>query len=52
MTDQQKIEQGTPEWFHMVGRTLVEAASRASLPHNMNLSFVEPTLTGARSVTG
>lgn len=41
MTDTLQITQGTPEWFHMIGGILVDAARNANLPSDMNLVFVE-----------
>jgi len=41
MPDERKLTQGTPGWFHMIGETLVDAATNANLPDDMNLSFVE-----------
>lgn len=41
MTTSVKIAQGTPEWLHMVGVTLTDAANEAGLPNNQNLVFLE-----------
>lgn len=41
MTKLAKIAQGTPEWLHMVGVTLTDAANEAGLPNNQNLVFLE-----------
>ncbi|CAN5346590.1 hypothetical protein BH11PSE5_BH11PSE5_22220 [soil metagenome] len=41
MTDTLQITQGTPEWFHMIGGILVDAARNANLPSDINLVFVE-----------
>ncbi len=40
MTDTTLV-QGTAAWFEMVGRLLVDAASRAALPADLNVSLVE-----------
>lgn len=49
MIDESKITQGTPEWLHMIGGILVEAARTADLPDDMNLSFVE-RYTGGKEI--
>lgn len=37
----EKRKQGTPEWFDMVGRVMSEAARKADLPADSNVSLVE-----------
>ncbi len=41
MTDGCRIKQGTAAWFQLVGTLMSEAASRAGLASDFNLSFVE-----------
>ena len=36
-----KVAQGTPAWFEMVGQVMREAAERAALPPDQNVSLVE-----------
>ena len=44
--------QGTVEWFEMVGKLLVCAASRACLPVDLNLSLVERYTDGVGLADG
>jgi hypothetical protein len=41
MTTDRKFRQGTPEWFHMVGRLMCDFALQAGLPAAFNVSLVE-----------
>jgi len=41
MTTDMKVQQGTAEWFEMVGTLMSEAASQAELSPELNLSLVE-----------
>lgn len=41
MTDHERLRQGTTAWFEMVGTMMVEAARRANLPGDLNVSLVE-----------
>lgn len=41
MTHETKFVQGTPDWFHMIGKILTDAAANAGLPPKTNVSFVE-----------
>ncbi len=36
-----KVAQGTPSWFEMVGQVMSEAAERAGLPPDQNVTLVE-----------
>ncbi|WP_220444976.1 hypothetical protein [Paraburkholderia sp. DHOC27] len=36
-----RLQQGTVEWFEMVGVLMCEAASQSGLPSELNLSLVE-----------
>ncbi|PWC37679.1 hypothetical protein [Azospirillum sp. TSO35-2] len=41
MTTHAKLRQGTTAWFEMVGTMMTEAAARANLPADLNVSLVE-----------
>ena len=41
MTGETKFVQGTPDWFHMIGKILTDAAASAGLAPETNASFVE-----------
>lgn len=47
MTDHERLCQGTTAWFEMVGSMMVEAARRANLPGDLNVSLVERYTDGA-----
>ncbi|MFT3691473.1 hypothetical protein [Paenirhodobacter sp.] len=52
MADKVKIAQGTPAWFEMVGSMMSEAAARAHLPEDLNVSLVERYIDGAEIFPG
>jgi hypothetical protein len=52
MTTDAKLRQGTTAWFEMVGRLMIEAASRSRLPPELNLSLVERYTDGVELSEG
>lgn len=40
-TTREKVRQGTPAWFEMVGTLMSDAAARSGLPADRNVSLVE-----------
>ena len=47
MTNNLKVPHGTAAWFDMVGGVLIDAATRAELPADHNISLVERYTDGA-----
>lgn len=47
-----KLTQGTSEWFEMVGRLMIQAASDAELARSLNVSFVERYTDGVEVQDG
>ena len=47
-----RLAHGTSAWFEMVGRLICEAAERAGLPANLNLSLVERYTDGTELADG
>ncbi len=47
MATNDKVAQGTPAWFEMVGQVMSEAAERAALPPDQNVSLVERYTDGS-----
>lgn len=40
-TTSEKVRQGTPAWFEMVGTLMAGAAARSGLPADLNIALVE-----------
>lgn len=47
MTNEERLPQGTREWFEMVGTLMSELAVEAGLPPELNVSLVERYIDGA-----
>ena len=52
MTSDVKLRQGNAAWFEMVGRLMIEAASRSGLSPELDLSLVERYSDGAELSEG
>lgn len=52
MTANIKVRHGTTAWFDMVGTVLMDAATRAELPSDHNVSLVERYTDGDKLGTG
>jgi hypothetical protein len=48
MATDEKLPQGTLDWLEMAGTLMHEAASRADLPSDLNVSLVERYTDGAK----
>ena len=40
-TTSEKVRQGTPAWFEIVGTFMTDAAARSGLPADQNIALVE-----------
>jgi hypothetical protein len=52
MSTDAKVRQGTTAWFEMVGRLMLEAASRSGLSPQLNVSLVERYTDGVELSEG
>ncbi len=52
MTTETRVPHGTTAWFEMLGKVMCEAALRAALSPDFNISVVEPYTDGAELPDG